>query len=71
MWAYDKPIRYCSSSTAKLQRSLTLKLFPSAVQIKFHYYKFDHQCHLYLTIIPRARMGFEAKAHEAEGRMGY
>ena len=25
----------------------------------------------YLTIIPRARMGSESKAHEAEGRMGY
>ena len=24
-----------------------------------------------LTIIPRARMGSESKAHEAEGRMGY
>ena len=25
----------------------------------------------YLTIIPRARMGYELIAHEAEGRMGY
>ena len=25
----------------------------------------------YLTIIPRARMGYESIAHEAEGRMGY
>ena len=25
---------------------------------------------LYLTIIPRARMGSESIAHEAEGRMG-
>ena len=25
----------------------------------------------YLTIIPRARMGFESIAHEAEGRMGH
>ena len=25
----------------------------------------------YLTIIPRARMGSETIAHEAEGRMGY
>ena len=25
----------------------------------------------YLTIIPRARMGAESIAHEAEGRMGY
>ena len=24
-----------------------------------------------LTIIPRARMGYESIAHEAEGRMGY
>ena len=24
-----------------------------------------------LTIIPRARMGYELIAHEAEGRMGY
>ena len=26
---------------------------------------------LYLAIIPRARMGSESIAHEAEGRMGY
>ena len=26
---------------------------------------------VYLTIIPRARMGSEPIAHEAEGRMGY
>jgi len=26
---------------------------------------------VYLTIIPRARMGSESIAHEAEGRMGY
>ena len=26
---------------------------------------------LYLTIIPRARIGSESIAHEAEGRMGY
>ena len=25
----------------------------------------------YLTIIPRARMGYESIAHEAEGLMGY
>ena len=25
----------------------------------------------YLTIIPRARMGYESVAHEVEGRMGY
>ena len=25
----------------------------------------------YLTIIPRARMGFESITHKAEGRMGY
>ena len=25
----------------------------------------------YLTIIPRARMGYESIAHEADGRMGY
>ena len=25
----------------------------------------------YLTIIPRARIGSESIAHEAEGRMGY
>ena len=25
----------------------------------------------YLTIIPRARMGYESMAHEAEGRIGY
>ena len=25
----------------------------------------------YLTIIPRARMGSDSIAHEAEGRMGY
>ena len=26
---------------------------------------------IYLTIIPRARMGSESIAHEAEGRVGY
>ena len=26
---------------------------------------------IYSTIIPRARMGSESIAHEAEGRMGY
>ena len=26
---------------------------------------------LSLTIIPRARMGYESIAHKAEGRMGY
>ena len=26
---------------------------------------------VYLTIIPRARMGYESVAHEADGRMGY
>ena len=26
---------------------------------------------MYLTIIPRVRMGYESIAHEAEGRMGY
>ena len=26
---------------------------------------------VYLTIIPRARMGSESTAHSAEGRMGY
>ena len=26
---------------------------------------------IYLTIIPRARMGYESIAHEAEGRVGY
>ena len=34
----------------------------------------DYECilrQLYLTIIPRARMGSESMAHEAEGRMGY
>ena len=25
----------------------------------------------YLTIFPRARMGYESIAHEAEGRMGH
>ena len=25
----------------------------------------------FLTIIPRARLGSESRAHEAEGRMGY
>ena len=26
---------------------------------------------VYLTIIPRARMGYKSIAHEAEGRIGY
>ena len=29
------------------------------------------QQQIYLTIIPRVRMGYESIAHEAEGRMGY
>ena len=34
--------------------------------------KFDDSVQLsYLTIIPRARMGSESIAHEADGRMGY
>ena len=32
---------------------------------------FSLQAWDYLTIIPRARMGFESIAHEAEVRMGY
>ena len=28
-------------------------------------------CCVYLTIIPRARMGSESTFHEADGRMGY
>ena len=28
-------------------------------------------CSVYLTIIPRARMGSASTAHEADGRMGY
>ena len=28
-------------------------------------------CHLFNNIIPRARMGSESIAHEAEGQMGY
>ena len=32
---------------------------------------FQHVRKKYLTIIPRARMGSESIAHEAEGRIGY
>ena len=41
-------------------------------QLKRHasFFIIRHKC-LYLTIIPRARMGSESIAHEAEGRMGY
>ena len=34
----------------------------------FHYQRYKLK---YLTIIPRARMGSESIAHEAEGRMDY
>ena len=36
-----------------------------------HEHNILHPFSLYLTIIPRARMGSESIAHEAEGRMGY
>ena len=32
---------------------------------------YDQMRITYLTIIPRARMGSESIAHEAEGRIGY
>ena len=35
------------------------------------YYGMCGRRHNYLTIIPRARMGYESIAHEAEGRMAY
>ena len=41
----------------------------SAVQY-MKYFKYHFTVH-YLTIIPRARMGAESIAHEAEGRMDY
>ena len=31
----------------------------------------DNSTGTYSTIIPRARMGYESIAHEAEGRVGY
>ena len=39
-------------------------------------YKYESWCvyanlDVYLTIVPRARIGYESIAHEAEGRMGY
>ena len=42
---------------------------PSATTMLFHNKEQYNQ--RYLTIIPRARMGSEAIAHEAEGLMGY
>ena len=33
--------------------------------------KLKMNVHVYLTIIPRARISSESIAHEAEGRMGY
>ena len=30
-----------------------------------------YELYIYLTIIPRVRMGYESIAHAAEGRMGY
>ena len=36
-----------------------------------HMHKSDLISYVYLTIIPRAKMGSESIAHEAEGRMGY
>ena len=36
-----------------------------------HMHESDLISYVYLTIIPRAKMGSESIAHEAEGRMGY
>ena len=44
VWVLFRPeffrpsFHYCLSSIAKLQRTLTLKLLPSTVQMKFHYF---------------------------------
>ena len=52
-------------------------LFWSVGSIRFSENFTGHGCQLniyiyiYLPIIPRARMGYESIAHEAEGRMGY
>ena len=42
-----------------------------AVLLVFSQSTWSHHLVKYLTIIPRARMGSESIAHEAEGRMGY
>ena len=46
--------------------------------VDYSYYYYYYICiiyilfiHIYLTIIPRAQMGSESIAHEAEGRMDY
>ena len=45
--------------------------------LKLYYFRcdvlaiFTVQVFVYLSIIPRARMGSETIAHEGEGRMGY
>ena len=44
-----------------------VKLFLSDAPALNNLYSFA----FFLTIIPRARMGYESIAHEAEGRMGY
>ena len=36
-----------------------------------HHHDHRHRGRDYVTIISRARMGYESLAHEAEGRMGY
>ena len=50
----------------------SIKFTPSLSKSK-RCYKFDNRKYKlkYLTIIPRARMGSESIAHEAEGGMGY
>ena len=50
-------------------RDLLFLLYLTRVFIRF--YDHENWKALYLTIIPRARMGCDAIAHEAEGRMGY
>ena len=47
---------------------LNFNLFPSTFNSIFFILL---SAYIYFKIIPRARMGSESTAHEAEGRMGY
>ena len=45
--------------------------YPYAKERKFAFARYVSTKVIYLTIIPRARMGSKSIAHEPEGRMGY
>ena len=49
----------------------TRKIWQMLPRHRYYNTTHDRKSPDYLTIIPRARMGSESIAHEAEGRMGY